>query len=151
MVSFPYFLTFSIKGETRRGGDDFTGAKTVWASEAGVFVAANLEGSFPGHVPAASRSDHARCRGAEQGSPFADKLGDDARGTINFDRLDAYVRRYNFNGDVIWTHQFGSGVFDIVAALATDATSVYASWRYELRDRPGSDVLRRLRTHLPSP
>ena len=76
----------------------------------------------------------------DEGSPFADKLGDDARGTINFDRLDAYVRRYNFNGDVIWTHQFGSGVFDIVAALATDATSVYASWRYELRDRPGSDV-----------
>src|SRR5262249_27692543 len=43
------------------------------------------------------------------------------------DKLDAYVRRYDFDGDVIWTHQFGSGVFDLVIGIGSDGTNVYAS------------------------
>jgi hypothetical protein len=105
--------TRRIKGGARTAGYQFTGAKTVWASEAGVFVAANLTTTFAGALPDGSRSDRSECPGVELGNPF-------------YDQFDAYVRRYDFNGDVIWTHQFGSNVFDIVTSLGTDATSVYA-------------------------
>ena len=108
--------TRGIKGGTRTGKDAFTGGKNVTASDAGIFVGANLQSSFPGHPPGGSKSGHSECPGL--GLPGA--FGAFA------DELDAYVRRYDFNGNVVWTHQFGSPVFDIVTNLAADGTSVYA-------------------------
>jgi hypothetical protein len=102
----------SIKGDSPEAGSGFTGAKTIWATDSGIYVAANLTNSFPGHSRDVPRSDRSICPGLIPGNDF-------------FDKLDGYVRRYNFDGDVIWTHQFGSDVFDLVTGIGTDATSVY--------------------------
>jgi hypothetical protein len=100
-----------IKGSSE-GISSFTGAKTVAASATGVYVAANLTSTFPGFISDGPDSDHSTCPGSAPGNQFTDSL-------------DAYVRKYDFDGDVIWTHQFGSNVFDLATGLATDATSVY--------------------------
>lgn len=39
--------------------------------------------------------------------------------------LDAFVRRYNPNGTVVWTRQFGTSADDALQGIATDATGVY--------------------------
>lgn len=102
---------------TRRikaGGDSqFTGAKNVSVSDGGIFVGANVLGSFAGHLPGGPQSDHCSVIGAPGGNSF-------------FNSLDAYLRRYDFEGNVIWTHQFGSPVLDIISSSSADATSVYA-------------------------
>lgn len=41
--------------------------------------------------------------------------------------FDGYVRRYDLDGYVIWTRQFGSGLYDIVSGLGSDGDSVYAA------------------------
>src|SRR5207247_9030670 len=38
---------------------------------------------------------------------------------------DGYLRRYDSDGNVIWTHEFGSGVFDLVTGLGTAGSSIY--------------------------
>lgn len=103
-----------IKGRTLPGADNFTGAKIVKASEAGVFVAANLTETFPGHWQP-TPPQRPECPGLNPGFP-----------DFFPDSLDAYVRRYSLNGDVMWTHQFGGPVFDLVTALSADRNSVAA-------------------------
>lgn len=96
------------------GNSAFTGAKVISASASGVYVGANLTTSFPGQVVNAPRSDRSECKGLTPGNNF-------------YDKLDAYVRRYDFDGNVIWTHQFGSNVFDLVSGIDANATGVYAA------------------------
>lgn len=102
--------TRKIKGRAD-GGQAFTGGKRVRVSDAGVFVSSNLSGLFAGQFPVGSQSDQNDCR---------------TRFGRFFDQLDAYVRMYNFDGDVIWTRQFGSRRFDIALDLAPVGNSVYA-------------------------
>ena len=103
-----------IKGRTSPGADNFTGAKIVTASDAGVFVAANLTETFPGHWQP-TPPQRPECPGLFPGNP-----------NVFPDSLDAYVRRYSLDGDVVWTHQFGGPVFDLVTALSADRRSVAA-------------------------
>jgi len=86
----------------------------IWASDSGLYVGANLTSRFAGQLISTPRSDRSSCKGLAPGNEFADKL-------------EAYVRRYDFDGNVIWTHQFGSNVFDLVTGIGADATGVYAS------------------------
>jgi hypothetical protein len=103
-----------IKGAAE-GSDAFTGAKTLRASATGIYVGANLTTTFAGHVADGPSADHRECPGLIQGGP----------GNNFVDKLDAYVRRYDFDGNVMWTHQFGSSVYDLVVGIGTDATGVY--------------------------
>ena len=104
--------TRKIKANTDGGqGTAFTGGKRVRVSDAGVFVSSNLTGLFAGQQPVGSQSDTNDCR---------------TRFGRFYDQLDAYVRMYNFEGDVIWTRQFGSRRFDIALDLAPVGNSVYA-------------------------
>lgn len=93
-----------LKGGTRDGNEEFTGAKWVDASDAGIYVGANLTTSFPGHVPDPT-PDRRDCPGLTTGNAFVDKL-------------DAYVRHYSLDGDVVWTRQFGGAAFDLAQGLA---------------------------------
>jgi hypothetical protein len=103
-----------LQGEGEGAGyAAFTGAHAVWAAETGVYVGGNLTTTFPGHVADGPRSDRSECPGVI-GNQFRDKL-------------DAYVRRYDFDGNVIWTRQFGSNVFDFVSGIGSSATSVYVA------------------------
>ena len=94
------------------GEEPFTGGKVVHASATGVYVAANTTTTFAGHRSTVPRPDYSVCAGL--GNPF-------------FDALDGYVRRYDNDGNVVWTHQFGSKVFDIVTGLVAGEDSVYAA------------------------
>src|SRR5262245_2712745 len=38
---------------------------------------------------------------------------------------DAFIRKYDFNGNVLWTRQFGSPAQDFAYAVAVDGTGVY--------------------------
>ena len=102
--------TRKIKGKDS-GGQAFTGGKRVRVSDAGVFVSSNLSGLFAGQLPVGSQSDLSQCR---------------TRFGRFYDQLDAYVRMYDFNGNVVWTRQFGSRLFDIALDLAPVGNSVYA-------------------------
>lgn len=102
--------TRKIKGRSS-GGQAFTGGKRVRVSDAGVFVSSNLSGSFAGQLPVGSQSDLSECR---------------TRFGRFYDQLDAYVRMYDFDGNVIWTRQFGSRLFDIALDLVPVGNSVYA-------------------------
>ena len=104
--------TRKIKGKSDGGqGTAFTGGKRVRVSDAGVFVSSNLSGLFAGQLPVGSQSDINDCR---------------TRFGRFYDQLDAYVRMYDFDGNVIWTRQFGSRRFDIALDLAPVGNSVYA-------------------------
>ena len=102
--------TRKIKGRPDGGGQAFTGGKRVRVSDAGVFVSSNLSGLFAGQFPVGSQSDVNECR---------------TRFGRFYDQLDAYVRMYDFDGNVIWTRQFGSRRFDIALDLAPVGNSVY--------------------------
>ncbi|MDQ3838632.1 MAG: SBBP repeat-containing protein [Thermoproteota archaeon] len=41
--------------------------------------------------------------------------------------FDIFVRKYNSDGDEIWTQQFGSSEFDIVNGVSVDTTGVYVA------------------------
>lgn len=86
--------TRKIKGRGDKGqGAEFTGGKRVRVSDAGVFVISNLSGLFARQFPVGSQSDQNECR---------------TRFGRFYDQLDAHVRMYNFDGNVIWTRRFGS-------------------------------------------
>ena len=117
--------TRKIKGKDS-GGQAFTGGKRVRVSDAGVFVSSNLSGSFAGQLPVGSQSDLSECR---------------TRFGRFYDQLDAYVRMYDFNGNVVWTRQFGSRLFDIALDLAPVGNSVYAFGDTACRIDPSQTLL----------
>lgn len=94
----------------------FTGAKVVHVTDLGVFVGANVRhADFAGHVDRTPPSDRSEC-----GDPGA---ADNAV----WKGFDGYVRRYDLDGNVVWTHQFGSSLYELVAGLGSDGSRVYAA------------------------
>ena len=72
------------------------GAGSVATDGSGnVYVAGSTDGSLPGQFRAGSGG------------------------------YDAYVRKYDFAGDVLWTREFGSGADDFATGVAVDASGVY--------------------------
>ncbi|MBL8209220.1 MAG: Ig-like domain repeat protein [Bryobacterales bacterium] len=45
---------------------------------------------------------------------------------------DAFVRKYNSDGSVAWTRQFGTAYWDVATSVAADATAVYVGGYTEL-------------------
>src|SRR5712691_2582049 len=41
--------------------------------------------------------------------------------------VDAYVRKFGFDGSMIWTREFGTGGLEIVFGLATDGSGIYSA------------------------
>jgi hypothetical protein len=94
----------------------FTGAKVVHVTDAGVFVAANVRKlRFAGDVRREPHRDRSVC-----GDPAAVE-------NAVWKGFDGYVRRYDHEGSVVWTHQFGSSLYELVAGLGSDGTRVYAA------------------------
>lgn len=46
-------------------------------------------------------------------------------GQTHISDWDGYLRKYDFNGNLLWTRQFGSGGFDEVIALAVNASGIF--------------------------
>jgi hypothetical protein len=56
--------------------------------------------------------------------------------------LDAFVRKYTFNGNVVWSRQFKVGTWDEPFAIAVDARGVYVAGRTEGPPSSGAFVSR---------
>src|SRR5439155_1266491 len=41
--------------------------------------------------------------------------------------VDAFLRKYDSSGNVLWTRQFGTSAYDSAVAIAADGTSVYVA------------------------
>ena len=52
-------------------------------------------------------------------------------GQTNAGNTDAYVRKYNNNGNELWTRQFGTGGGDEGFGIAVDASGVYIAGHVE--------------------
>ena len=84
------------EGWIRQFGTDGTEyAWSVAADATGVYVAGHTEGQFPGQ--------------AKAGGP---------------DDLDAFLRRYDLDGNLLWTRQFGTADEDRAYGVAADGTGV---------------------------
>jgi uncharacterized protein (TIGR03437 family) len=70
-------------------------AYQVAADATGVYIVGNIAGALPGQTAAGF--------------------------------LDAFVRKYDVNGNELWTHQFGFGGNDFAYGVALDATGVYVA------------------------
>jgi autotransporter-associated beta strand protein len=75
------------------GTDGIDVALGVAADASGVYVAGYTEGTLPGQTGAGG--------------------------------IDAFVRKYDFSGNVLWTRQFGSAGADSAHGVAADASGVY--------------------------
>jgi len=79
------------------GGANFDAAVGVAVDASGVYVAGNTEGALPGQTSAGPR--------------------------------DVFLRKYNFDGNELWTRQFGTSDDEIARAVAVDASGVYVAGR----------------------
>jgi outer membrane protein assembly factor BamB len=104
--------TRTIEGRSQQGSDHFTGAKGVAAFESGVYVAGNLTTSFAGQLHETARGANGAC--VRQEDNF-------------FSKLDTYIRRFDDDGRVVWTHQFGSPNYEVALQVSTDGSGVYTS------------------------
>ena len=117
-----------IPGADSGSGLRFTGAKVVHVSDRGVFVGANVRHvDFAGYVSRAPYSDRSVC----SDPAFAENA--------IWKGFNGYVRRYDFDGNVVWTHQFGSSLYELVAGLGSDGTRVYAAGLTRCMVEEGAD------------
>ena len=68
-------------------------ARGASADDTGVYIVGDVQGKLPGQTPSGG--------------------------------YDGFIRKYDSDGNIKWTHQFGTGVSDVAYAAATDATGVY--------------------------
>jgi hypothetical protein len=94
---------------TRQFGtsDDFDSANDVFADSTGVYIAGNVGDSLPGQT--------------SEGS------------------IDAFIRKYNSDGDEIWTRQFGTPGRDAANGVSADSSGVYVAGFTQQEDDIGSD------------
>jgi hypothetical protein len=79
------------------GSDDVVMAATI--DTTGVYIAGNTEGTFPGQ----SSTGY----------------------------FDAFVRKYDTDGNELWTRQFGTEYYDFIMSIIADATGVYIAGETE--------------------
>ncbi|TLZ75621.1 MAG: hypothetical protein E6K08_08250 [Methanobacteriota archaeon] len=129
--------------------DDSGSAVAVDAT--GVYVAGRMLGSFPGDAydaylrkydldgtvlwtrPIATDSfDYANAVAADgSGVSIAGHTGGSLQWGASGGGVDAYVQKYEVNGTLLFTGQFGSPDFDTALAVAGDGTGTYVAGRTE--------------------
>lgn len=136
-------------------GFDFPVAGPIGIDDTGVYVAGQTDGVFPGQTKAGAGFDlfvrrydfngneiWTRQFGAPGGDAFTDGVFA-ARGGVFIvgsvtgalpgqaagGSWDAFIRMYDFDGNEVWTHQFGSSGSEDLHAVGVDPTSggTYAS------------------------
>lgn len=134
-------------------GNDLVGAFSggIAVAPDGIYIGGFTNGAFPGAINAGGFDAFLRKYGADGtvlwtrqfGTPGFDDIHDVA---VDRDKgvyvagsaigqlpgqtwaggSDAYVRRYDPDGTVVWTRQFGTPAFEHFSAIAFDSTGVYA-------------------------
>jgi hypothetical protein len=140
--------------------DSFTGATGISVGPLGVFVTGGTSGTLPGQQRAGSTDVFVRKYDAEGNEVWTRQFGssnlDIARG-ISVDSTgvyvagqtrgalpgqtgaggdDAFVRKYDADGNEVWTLQFGSSENDIAGAISVDSTGVYVVGYMNLHFKP---------------
>jgi hypothetical protein len=125
----------------------------IFADATGVYVSGDVDGALPGQTHAGQADAFVRAYDAngnqlwtrQFGTAAGDRAfrisGDDsgvyAVGVVagalpaqtHAGTADAFIRKYDLNGNELWTRQFGTTVVDLLVGVATDATGVYAAGR----------------------
>ncbi|MCA9211947.1 MAG: hypothetical protein KDB27_02685, partial [Planctomycetales bacterium] len=133
------------------GGVGDEQANGLSVSDSGVYVAGLIKSgaALPGQVSAGSDDAYVRKYGLDGthqwtrqfGSSFADNawgVAADATavyvagttsgslpGLATLGDTDAFIRKYDASGSVVWTSQFGTASFDAVLAMSLDSSGVY--------------------------
>ena len=136
------------------GSPDFDTALAVAADGTGTYVAGRTEGTIPGQTSLGSVDAFVRRYNVDgnvsnvswtqqfgtSGYDYASGLAVDATGVYvagttsgSFPgetlqgSTDAFVRKYDVRGEVLWTRQFGTSTYAAALAVAADATGVYVT------------------------
>lgn len=132
-------------------------ARGVAADATGIYVVGSIPGALPSQTSAGGNDAFVRKYDANGGELWTRQFGtaraDDALGVAvdssgvyvagrtegtlpgqtSAGGFDAFVRKYDLNGNELWTRQFGSGTrpslspFDSAQAVAADSTGVYVA------------------------
>jgi hypothetical protein len=136
----------------RQSGTNLTdGVGGISVDSTGVYVAGHTFGTFPGQTSAGFIDGLVRkydANGTELwtrqfGTSFADNLlgisvdstgvyvAGYTQGTFpgqtSAGSADAFVRKYDANGNVIWTRQFGTSSADGIFGISVDSTGIYVA------------------------
>lgn len=133
------------------GGSDFDLVRGIVVEARSIFVGGFTLGALPGQSSAGSRDAFVRkydLDGIEQwtrqfGTPSLDqahaisaqsgavylfgKTDGTFPGQTSAGSTDAFVRKYNINGNEVWTRQFGSTSVDLAWSGAVDSLGVYVA------------------------
>jgi hypothetical protein len=133
------------------GTDDNDSASGLAVDSSGVYVAGSTGGSFPGYTNLGGSDAFVRkydINGNEVWTVQFGTSGDDyvssiaryhsgiyVAGTANgafpgeaeLGRSDAYVRKYDMDGNELWTRQFGTWSSDSAASITVDDTAIYVA------------------------
>ncbi len=132
------------------GTSDVDSAKDVFADSSGVYVVGSTDGTLPDQTSQGGRDAFIRKYNTDGDeiwtqqfgmSDFEDVPTDEGNGVVadssgvyvvgetqhSLDEggLDAFIRKYNTDGDEIWTTQFGTSEQDNAFAVSTDSSGVY--------------------------
>lgn len=133
------------------GYDSYDGASGVSATTEGVYVVGDVGDALPGQISAGLSDAYVRKYDRSGNELWTDQYGssvyDDARGVsttvegvyvvgrtvgtlpgqISAGNDDAYVRKYDHHGNVLWTRQFGTSSWDIGLGVSATAEGVYVT------------------------
>jgi parallel beta-helix repeat protein len=126
-------------------------AQSISVDASGVYVAGETNGTLPGQTSAGGR-DAFVCKYDLAGNElwtrqfgtaaidFANGISSDASGVYvvgltegtlpgqtSSGAYDVFVRKYDPNGNEVWTRQFGTTTYDYPAGIAIDASGVYVA------------------------
>ena len=126
-------------------------ARGVAADGFGVYVAGSTNGAFPGETSAGTTDAFLRkydtAGNVVWTRQFGTSAGEEARGVAadssgvyvaghtggvfpgqtSAGAEDSFVRKYDTDGNVVWTRQFGTAPGDFALAVAVDSSGVYAA------------------------
>jgi hypothetical protein len=134
------------------GTSDVDSAEDVFADSSGVYVVGFTDNTLPGQTSEGSRDAFIRKYNSDGDEIWTRQFGtsdnDEARG-VSVDSsgvyvagvttgtfqgessagdTDIFVRKYNSDGDEIWTRQFGSSEFDFINnGVSVDSSGVYVA------------------------
>jgi len=139
-------------GWTRQFGTDTSDcAAGIYADSTSIYVAGWTDGVFPGQSSAGGRDAFVRKYDSSGTVGWTRQFGsggDDYGYGISADSTgiyvagfatgalpnqsssggyDAFVRKYDFSGNHLWTHQFGTATADPALGISADSTGVYVA------------------------
>lgn len=150
-----FVATFGADGNVRGGHEFGTAAvdraAAITVNATGVYVAGATQGTLPGQTAAGDSDSFVRKYGLDGteiwtrqfGTPESDEvlsMASDASGVYvagttsgaigaqpGTGAVDGFVRKYDVNGQALWTRQFGTPDYDDVLGIAVSAQGVYVA------------------------